>query len=497
MWLLGGLLRIFTIYIQHCHGLDFFERKSEDPLFASNFNVQKLDESAYQQMLSQNNDSSATIWVVDFYSPFCPHCIHFAPEWELLADYYAENHRVRVAVVDCHEYGESICTTENIWGYPTIKIFPGGKIFENNYERHADGIAKWLDEYLEERAWPPLEMKKAATPSESARTGVERVIPKPVDSNFKAKELRLRRLQDAGTALMFSLRHGLFLGTPVLNEERYDAAVEWLDVVAGVFPFEGNRLKLAELLEQLKSKSAWTSAQWFETLDDWIIGLSEPNREGRPGVFPVSIFSHQDTEWEICISFTCGLWTMFHLLSANVVTATNGIEPANVMSAIRSFVKYFFGCQECVTHFLEANPESIVSQIAREENSQQALSLWMWKMHNSVSERVGNPVWPLPSECAVCYLHSPESQIAMDDAASSRYEEDQVFDFLQSTYYFPQRDEEEQYVQTYLPPFRAVALLGLITVLLSLTYTLVGRCRLSRRHAARGRSAKAWRSKYP
>merc|ERR1719400_3050617 len=48
---------------------------------------------------------SSTAWLVEFYSSWCGHCIHFAPTFKQLA----------LDVHSCREY--------EVMGYPTIKFF--------------------------------------------------------------------------------------------------------------------------------------------------------------------------------------------------------------------------------------------------------------------------------------------------------------------------------------------------------------------------------------
>ena len=96
---------------------------------------------------------SETAWLVEFYSSWCGHCIHFAPKFkELAKDVKGEKeamfalnqkaisfnkgnqfiflgwHRVvRVGALDCaDEANSATCREYEVMGYPTLKFMPPG-----------------------------------------------------------------------------------------------------------------------------------------------------------------------------------------------------------------------------------------------------------------------------------------------------------------------------------------------------------------------------------
>jgi len=52
----------------------------------------------------------------------------------------------------------------------------------------------------------------------------------------------------------------------------------------------------------------------------------------------------------ITSGYTCGLWTLFHMLTMGAPRA--GLSPGATMAAIRTYVEHFFGCAHCRDHFL-------------------------------------------------------------------------------------------------------------------------------------------------
>ncbi|XP_030559117.1 sulfhydryl oxidase 1 [Drosophila novamexicana] len=112
--------------------------------------------------------------------------------------------------------------------------------------------------------------------------------------------------------------------------------------------------------------------------------------------------------------FTCSLWTLFHYLT--VQTARSPVLPAGfVLGTIHGFVRQFFGCKDCVQHFLGmAERRRIFSVASRDEEI-----LWLWEAHNEVNQRLAgdsteDPKFPkiqFPSRtiCDKCQMLTPQN----------------------------------------------------------------------------------------
>jgi DnaJ family protein C protein 10 len=81
--------------------------------------VEQYGQEFYDEVLA-----SSSPWVVDFYAPWCGHCIQFAPVYEKLAKYFEG--RVKFAKVDCDRY-PGVCQNSQIRAYPTIRFYIGSK----------------------------------------------------------------------------------------------------------------------------------------------------------------------------------------------------------------------------------------------------------------------------------------------------------------------------------------------------------------------------------
>ncbi|XP_023164039.2 sulfhydryl oxidase 1 [Drosophila hydei] len=128
--------------------------------------------------------------------------------------------------------------------------------------------------------------------------------------------------------------------------------------------------------------------------------------------------------------FTCSLWTLFHYLT--VQSARSSVLPAGyVLGAIHGFVSHFFGCKDCVQHFLAmADRRKLFSVATRDEEI-----LWLWAAHNEVNQRLAgdsteDPQFPklqFPdlNACPKCQLQS---------ASNTTWQLQEVLKFLKDVY---------------------------------------------------------------
>lgn len=85
--------------------------------------------------------------------------------------------------------------------------------------------------------------------------------------------------------------------------------------------------------------------------------------------------------------------------------ASDGLE---VLSAMRDYVRVFFGCRACAQHF-----ESMAQDSLAEVSLPSAAVLWLWSRHNRVNNRLAGALsedpyfpkiqWPSPEMCSVCH----------------------------------------------------------------------------------------------
>jgi len=58
---------------------------------------------------------------VEFYTPWCGHCTHFAPHYEQVG-LALEGKEAKVGKVNCERY-KQLCSQAEVTGYPTVRIY--------------------------------------------------------------------------------------------------------------------------------------------------------------------------------------------------------------------------------------------------------------------------------------------------------------------------------------------------------------------------------------
>ena len=107
------------------------------PLYSENDKIVLLNNTNFQSSIC----GSSRAWLVEFYSSWCGHCIHFAPTFKsLAADVYSWRSVIGVAAIDCAmEYNMPTCREYEVMGYPTLKLFspntPAGDMGQERVNR--------------------------------------------------------------------------------------------------------------------------------------------------------------------------------------------------------------------------------------------------------------------------------------------------------------------------------------------------------------------------
>ncbi|RCN39571.1 thioredoxin [Ancylostoma caninum] len=77
--------------------------------------------SHYSSIIIQVLDADEP-WIVDFYAPWCGHCVQFAPVYEQIAK--ALDGKVKLAKVDCDQW-PGVCQGAQVQAYPTVRFYRG------------------------------------------------------------------------------------------------------------------------------------------------------------------------------------------------------------------------------------------------------------------------------------------------------------------------------------------------------------------------------------
>jgi len=107
-------------------------------------------------------------WMVEFFSPYCGHCKHFAPTWQTMYEFYYTDDPVpqsqgteddlngftkyydfHFAKVDCVANGDA-CAAHSIGSFPTVVLFKDGvKVSSNTGAQNLAFMSTWVEETLE------------------------------------------------------------------------------------------------------------------------------------------------------------------------------------------------------------------------------------------------------------------------------------------------------------------------------------------------------------
>lgn len=242
------------------------------------------------------------------------------------------------------------------------------------------------------------------------------------------------RVVDAEIAIMYTFRQGVFISSdvddrgPILKGAVLADFVTWLELLAALFPSAKARQDIQAVLafvQKEKAKGGMRQDVW----ESWLDGHTLDR-------VPTAASKDPTGYWRICSTYTCGLWTLFHLLSVAIgeLGPRHGfqksgapITPGEVLDGVRLFVHRFFGCEECANHFMQTFDSCVYGRCNLDRRDGRGHALWLWQVHNSVTARVsGGAQWP-PDKgegaiCEECWIGASGDPVA-------------VYEFLQHHYW--------------------------------------------------------------
>lgn len=390
-------------------------------------------------------NSTAQYVMVDFYAPWCPHCQHFAPEFERLALSILRQPaepRILAATVDCVRYA-STCSEWGVDSFPTLlwgrridwldKAVQRLQPIEPN-SATAEGVADWINVHV------PIHLD----PASISRQEVVQLFHWQATNSSAGDALQPHMLTvDAwdiqlSTALLIHetlARHAFSVhGTSqdaghIAMEGPIRALLDLLNLLSQRFPEQhiagdeatGDapmastpcRDSLRRLSEQLSSN--WTKlGQHMELLQGGEMFMIDPTElESRWRLCGTEWGEYSGRSWRSCRGtwpgkrgFTCGLWSLFH----TVVARGDDTTALHDTNTIRAVIEHLFDCRECREHFLQL-PWNESDSLTR-----RSAQLWWWNAHNLVNQRVqqleqqfqdGDPgfpkvQWPPAAQCTAC-----------------------------------------------------------------------------------------------
>lgn len=96
-----------------------------------------------------DQQTSDGLTFVDFFAPWCSHCLKLEPIWKQLAERFDHDPRATIAKVDCTAHPE-LCQQKQIQAYPTLHLYRDGiQISAYNYERSLEALTHFLQSSLD------------------------------------------------------------------------------------------------------------------------------------------------------------------------------------------------------------------------------------------------------------------------------------------------------------------------------------------------------------
>jgi len=185
-------------------------------------------------------------------------------------------------------------------------------------------------------------------------------------------------------------------------------------------------------------------ADWVSAHDDAIRG-DDLEKRVRDLDAVDAVFRHSD-EYVGCKGsqanyggYPCALWTLWHVLTVNQLAtgADHSDGGQEVLMAMVTYVRDFFGCRDCARHFLSMAEEG--EAIRRDVATADDAVLWLWRAHNRVNQRLSgdisdDPVFPKAvfpdkTHCPQCY-----NEVVAGRNLDVEFHKDQVSRFLLKMY---------------------------------------------------------------
>ncbi|GAB5353810.1 hypothetical protein AAMO2058_000065800 [Amorphochlora amoebiformis] len=307
-------------------------------------NITVLTVGSFSQAISD----SGTSYFVEFYADWCHACNALRPVWKSIAAALANTqHPCKVGAVSCEDHA-SVCREESIPAYPELRYYPRNTTAQPISYRgfmHAQGIFEWVESII----GPVKGMREHL---EGMRGEDDSIVTSPAITSSVEKIT----VQDMSSSILYSMKREVFKSNDVLKPSRHKALLEWVGLLETYFPFAHNRASISHLRSLLEDTPNLSPSIWDEEMRIFQIGslLTDP-------VWPFCGSAHEWVEpsqmskkkevkrrkTRESQTYPCGMWLLFHSLGVR----TREGEDGKTISAIRCWVKHFFGCKDCVHHF--------------------------------------------------------------------------------------------------------------------------------------------------
>eukprot|EP00929_Paragymnodinium_shiwhaense_P053425 TRINITY_DN26731_c0_g1_i1.p1 TRINITY_DN26731_c0_g1~~TRINITY_DN26731_c0_g1_i1.p1 ORF type:complete len:528 (+),score=70.33 TRINITY_DN26731_c0_g1_i1:38-1585(+) len=434
--------------------------------------AQDLGSATFDATLTSSN---AAFVIVDFYMPWCPHCQHWAPDYERLAlaiQRFDQSHAnqttglILAATVDCVQDAD-LCTHFNISSYPKLLFGKREDWLASKKEtlqtvsvdpRTAETVADWIDNHTGSLAKlrDGAQMPKKKEVSDLFHSMVmQDPANRQSQQSFNGSQVNYWDVK-LSTALLL---HNIFNSHPLPVDQKREPSKTVLDLVDLL------ERRFPEEASSTGEKAACSSnfARLGRVLkDDWssVSQVAGHDAEGvnYSAVDPALV----EANWRLCgdswedlgatgfqqcrgtwpgrRGYTCGLWELFHVMTVQGDDAS----AAGDMDVLRRTIQHFFDCEECRDHFFT------IPYDASKIRTRKDAALWFWSAHNNANSRVAGleeqyedwdpnfpkVQWPTPALCPSCRKPAVAPLRGSLNIGGENWDDAAVFTFLRN-YYSP------------------------------------------------------------
>lgn len=399
--------------------------------------------------------------VVTFYAHWCPHCLHFKPQYiELSNQIHDMSQKLHVAVetfaISCVP-NRKICQEKGIHGYPTVMFYPPNSIngtkIQYRYLNPKDIFEKikssGVTEAGDESTGSDKAEKIVSTVQQSSRKSYEESDNIPQKPYFIHRS-RAETFHDAHLSFHFAMSTAIFTQPGPLPEKPKQALKEFLAAMKKTIPKTSSmQTVVGDLLYHFEN-IVTNPLAWNE-----VMARHLPPR-------PISKWSRASLQHGS--GYTAGLWILFHIMSVGLVQWNHlavddrrKIIPATMADIQRNYIEHFFQCEECRLNFLSDFDACMYDRCNRLATTVEGgtldqyvqYPLWLYETHNAVNVRLRKErieqnienenfttqaeiVWPTASSCPSCWLSRDKG----------RWDELEVYKFLQRSYWLDNDNSE-------------------------------------------------------
>lgn len=134
------------------------------------------------------SDPANGLWFLKFYAPWCGHCKKMAPTLDKVAPYLSG--KMAIGKIDCTQY-KPLCSRYGVSGFPTLKVYRDGDVFDYPGERHADAIIEFAEKMSASAVALVSSYDDAMSTAKNAKNGVAFLAYDPSSKGDEIEDMLL------------------------------------------------------------------------------------------------------------------------------------------------------------------------------------------------------------------------------------------------------------------------------------------------------------------